>query len=144
MGFYNNILSLMLQFYLFCISATSPPWLPWTTSLFFVLGGHLEIASFYATMLAVAFSSCARILGECSTIHPCLHFFFKVEISLCKLIPLFRPGWVHRGSASWDDCNRVSPDELCVSWFLDSFPHSAWTGAESAHSDFGGSRVYAY
>ena len=26
--------------------------------------------------------------------------FFKVEISLCKLIPLFSPGPVHSGSAS--------------------------------------------
>ena len=39
--------------------------------------------------------------GECSTIYS-LHalFFFEVEISSCKLIPLFRPGSVHSGSAS--------------------------------------------
>ena len=43
--------------------------------------------------------------GRCSTIHslPALIFFFKVEISLRTLIPLFRPGSVHSGSASWDD-----------------------------------------
>ena len=28
-------------------------------------------------------------------------FFFKVEIISCALIPLFRPGSVHSGSASW-------------------------------------------
>ena len=28
------------------------------------------------------------------------HFIFKVEISSCTLIPLFRPGSVHSGSAS--------------------------------------------
>ena len=53
--------------------------------------------------------------------------FFKVEISWRKLIPLFRPGSVHSGSASWDDCDWVCPDELRVSSFPDRFPHSAWT-----------------
>ena len=48
----------------------------------------------------VAFSSLARILGECLTIHtPSVLFFvvvfFTVEISSCTLIPLFRPGSVH-------------------------------------------------
>ena len=46
-------------------------------------------------------------------------------------------------SASWDDCNRVFPDELRVSSFPHGFSHSAWTAAMSAHSDFDGSRVYA-
>ena len=93
----------------------------------------------------VAFSSRARILGECSTIHsPPTRFlyFLWVEISLCTLIPLFTPGLVHSGSASWDDCYRVFPDELRVSSFLDRFPHYAWTVPYSAHSNFIGSRVY--
>ena len=50
----------------------------------------------------VAFSTLARICGECSTIHspPALFFFsFKVEISSRTLILLFRPGSVHSGSA---------------------------------------------
>ena len=34
-------------------------------------------------------------------------FFFYVEISSGKLTPFFRPGSVHSGSASWDDCDRV-------------------------------------
>ena len=68
--------------------------------------------------------------------------FFKMEISSHKLIPLFRPGSVHSGSASWDDCDRVFPHELCVK-FPDRFPHSACTAAKSAHSDFVGSKVYA-
>ena len=39
----------------------------------------------------VAFSLLGRIWGECSTIHSPL-CFFKVEISLRTLTPLFRPG----------------------------------------------------
>ena len=54
---------------------------------------------------------------------PACAFFFKVEISLRKLIPLFRPGSVHSGSASWDYCNRLFHDELLVSSFPDRFPH---------------------
>ena len=43
---------------------------------------------------------------------PHLHFFFlKVEISLRTLIPLFKPGSVHSGSVSWDDCDQVLPDK---------------------------------
>ena len=96
----------------------------------------------------VTFCSRARIWGECSTIYspPTLLFilFNQVEISSRKQIPLFRPGSVHSDSASCDDCNRVFPDELCVSSFPDRFPHSARTTAQSAHSDFDGSKVYAY
>ena len=81
-----------------------------------------------------AFSSRARVWGECLTNHSTqalfsffLFFFFEVEISLCTLIPLFAPELVHSGSTSWDDCNRVFPDELRVSSFPDRFPHHAWT-----------------
>ena len=59
----------------------------------------------------VAFSSSARILGECSTSHSPPFFRFQVAISSRTLISLFRPGSVHCGSASWDDCDRVFPDE---------------------------------
>ena len=74
------------------------------------------------SMVVVALSSLARILGECSTFHslPALTFF-KVEISSRTLIPLFMPGSVNSGSANWDDCGQVFPDELCVSSFLDRF-----------------------
>ena len=52
-------------------------------------------------VVVVAFSSRARILGECSTFHspPALFFFnfFFMEISSRALIPLFRPGSVHSG-----------------------------------------------
>ena len=85
-------------------------------------------------------------MGECSANHfpPVLFFFsFKVGISLRTLIPLLRPELVYSGSASWDDCDRVFLDELRVSSFPDRFPHYALTAAESAHSDFVGSRVYA-
>ena len=73
----------------------------------------------------VAFSSRARILGECSTIHsPPTRFlyFLWVEISLCTLIPLFTPGLVHSGSASWDNCDWAFPDELHASLFPDRVP----------------------
>ena len=60
----------------------------------------------------------------------CAFFFFftfKVGIMSRTLIPLFRPGSVHRGSARWDECGRVFPDELRVSSFPYRFPHYAWT-----------------
>ena len=64
---------------------------------------------------------------------PCLcsffSFFFLVEISSHTLIPLYRPGSVHSGSASWDDCEQVFPDDLRVSLFPDSFPHYTWTSS---------------
>ena len=47
---------------------------------------------------------------------PALFFFFKVEISWCTQIQLFRPRSVHSISAH---CDRVFPDELCVSLFPD-------------------------
>ena len=73
-------------------------------------------------VVVMAFSLLARIRGECLTIHspPALFFSsFQVKISLRTLIPLFRPGSVHSGSGSWDDCDRVFPDELHVSSFPD-------------------------
>ena len=45
--------------------------------------------------------------------------------------------------AETTDCDRVFPGELRVSSFPDRFPHCAWTAAQSAHSDFVGSKVYA-
>ena len=99
-------------------------------------------------LVIVAFSLRARIQGECLTIHS-LHalffpfFFPKVEMSSHMLIPLFRPGSVQSGSVSWDDCDRVFPDGLRVRSFPERFPHPAWTAAQSAHSNFDVSRVYA-
>ena len=82
---------------------------------------------------------------ECWTIHSqpafLFLFFFKV-ISSRSLIPLFMPGSVHSGLASWDDCGWMFPDKLRVSSFPDRFPLYARTAASSAHSDFVGSRVY--
>ena len=98
-------------------------------------------------MVVVAFSSRARIWGECSdnSFPACAFFFFSssffvlvlfcffvffvvvflVEIIFRTLIRLFTPGLVHSGSASWDDCKRVFPDELRVSSFPDRFRHYA-------------------
>ena len=44
-------------------------------------------------------------------------FLFKVEICSCTLIPLFIPGSVHSGSASWDNCGQKFPNKLRVSLF---------------------------
>ena len=62
--------------------------------------------------------------GEVRQITPSLHFFyflfslfFLLEITLHKAIPLFRPGLVHNGSVSWDDCGSSFHDELRVSLF---------------------------
>ena len=52
-----------------------------------------------------------------------------MEICSHTLIPLFMPGSVHSGSASWDDCGWMFPDKLGVSLFPDRFPHYAWTAA---------------
>ena len=84
-------------------------------------------------VVVVAFSSLARILGECSTIHSPLALFFfsffKLDFSSCTLIPLFMPGSVHSGSVTWDDCGRIFPDKLRASSFPDRFPRYAWTAA---------------
>ena len=81
-------------------------------------------------VVVVAFSLCVGNLGECLTNYsPPALFFLKLEISLHTLIPLFTPGLVHSGSARWDDCHRVFPDELCVSSFPDRFPHYVRTRA---------------
>ena len=64
------------------------------------------------------FSSLAKILGECSSIHsPTAILIFlhlctpppqEMEISSRTLIPLFMPGSVHSGPASLDDCGRMT------------------------------------
>ena len=47
---------------------------------------------------------------------------FVRAISSRTLIPLFTPGIVHSGLASGDVCDKVFPDELRVSSFLDRVP----------------------
>ena len=81
-------------------------------------------------VVVLAFSVLVKILRECSIIHslPAL-LFFKGEISLRTLIPLFMPGSVQSGSANWDDCGQMFPDKLCVSLFLHRFQNYAWTVA---------------
>ena len=74
------------------------------------------------SLVMMAFSSRARISGDCSTIYSPPALFFIAEISSPALILLFRPGSVHSGSASWDDCDRVFHDELRVSSFPDKVP----------------------
>ena len=86
-----------------------------------------------AAAAVAAFSSRARIFFNMSfpACAVCFDFCFVfwVEISSRTLIPLFWPGSVGSGSASWDDCDRVFPDGLRVTSFPDRFPHYAWTAA---------------
>ena len=77
------------------------------------------------------------------TSFPVCIFFFLMEISSHTLIPFFWPGSVYSDSVSWDGCDWVFPDKLRVSSFPDRFPHYAWTAAESAHSNFVGSKMRA-
>ena len=65
-------------------------------------------------VVVAAFSSCARILEEWLTTHslPMLFLCLWVEIRSRTLIPLLRPGSVHNGSASWNDCGWAFPDKL--------------------------------
>ena len=96
--------------------------------------------------MAAFFSHVRRFRENVLRFIPRLRFLFvccKVEISSRPLIPLFRPGSVHSGWATWDDCDQMFPDELRVSSFPDRFLHYAWTATQSAHSDFDESRVYA-
>ena len=75
---------------------------------------HICLFSPAAMVVVVAFSSRARILGECSTIYsPTALFFFlfKVEISSRKLIPLFRPDQstlAQRDETTVTDCSLAS------------------------------------
>ena len=60
-----------------------------------------ERNGFVKLVVVVAFSSHARIWKNVRQFIPRLRFFFfEVEVSLRKLIPIFRPGSVHSGSAS--------------------------------------------
>ena len=55
---------------------------------------------------ACSFLACEGFGENVRPFIPRLHFFFfffKVEINSRTLIPFFRPGSVHSGSASWDD-----------------------------------------
>ena len=52
-----------------------------------------------------------------------------MEITSRTLIPLFRPGSVHSGSASWENCGQMFPDKLYVNSFPDRLPHYALTAA---------------
>ena len=105
--------------------------LPYEISLLcvYIWIDNKELKTSGIIVVVVVFFSSVRILGEYLTIQPALFFFFKVEIILCTLIPLLRPGTVHSGSGSCDNYGLVCPDELRMSSFLDRFPHYAWTVA---------------
>ena len=89
-----------------------------------------SLARIFRRMLEHSFHACAFFFFWC-------FFFFEVEISSRTLVPLYA-----RVSPQWLS-ERMFPDRLRVSSFPDRFPHYAWTAAQSARSDFVGSRVYA-
>ena len=73
-------------------------------------------------LMMVAYSSRARmIVGDGSTNHSRLRlfffFFFKWRQFARTISTLLGQRWVHSGSASWDDCGRAFPDDLCVGPF---------------------------
>ena len=74
----------------------------------------------------VAFSSFARVLEECLTIHSPPALFFKVEISPHTLIALFyariSPQWLNKLRQLWLNV----PDKFHVSLFPNRFPNYAW------------------
>ena len=76
---------------------------------------HLFRRKFYLMIMMMAFPCLWGLWGKVWGFIPCLHLFFffwgggVVGISLHTLIPLFNWGSVHSGSASWDNCGRVSP-----------------------------------
>ena len=78
-------------------------------------GGFFLVCEDLGRMFDSSFPAC--------TFFALFFFFFKAEINLRKLIPHSRPGSANSSSASWDDCDWVFPDELCVSSFPDRFPH---------------------
>ena len=69
----------------------------------------------------------SRLRGFWETVRPFIprQRFFKMEISSRTQIPLFRPGSVCCGSASWDDCDQVFTDKVRVWSFPDRVPHYA-------------------
>ena len=82
--------------------------------------------------MVVAFSSLARILGECLTIYspPVVvgeGGAGEVETSLRTLISLFMTGSVHSGSERQDGCGWMFPDRLCGSLLPDTHTHKNWT-----------------
>ena len=135
-----------------CKCAASRTWalwgnaqLVWSSSLLHVFG--LVFLSF---LLGVGFFLTCENLGRMfdNSFHTCVFVVVVVvvlvEIKSCTFFPFIWPGSVHSGSASWDDCGKMFPDELCVSSFPDRLQHCASTVALSAHSNFFGSGVYAY
>ena len=80
--------------------------------------------------------------GRLWWICPQLHFFFKGEINLCTLVPLF--GSVHSDSVNLHNCvAEHSLTSFMWAHSSDRFPRYAWT-AQWAHSDFVGSKMHAF
>ena len=96
--------------------------------------------SLSASNLEVAFSSHQRIFGEkFDNSFPRLHFLFIKWRSACAhRFHFLKSGSIHSGSASWDDCGRVVPDELLRArspWEVPTLCLDLAHYALSAHSD---------
>ena len=80
-----------------------PLWLPTYTWIYNWVWNCWSMLPFWTQVVVVAFP-CAVIFGDCSTIHSPPALFLRVEIRSHTLISFLRPGSVHSGSVSWDDC----------------------------------------
>ena len=87
-------------------------------------GGFFSFARILGRLFERSFPACVCV---CVCVRVCV--LFQVESSSSARIPLFTPGSVHSGSASWDDCGWMFPVELRMSSFPDRSPHYAWTAA---------------
>ena len=85
--------------------------------------------------------TCENLVGRFDDSFPTCAFFLllKWKLAHAHQFHSFSQDQFRNVLASRDNCGQVFPDELRVS----SFPHYAWT-TWSAHSDFIGSRLYAY
>ena len=76
-------------------------------SLNFIMGGIPQVIMAYHHACLLAW-----ILGLGSTFHS-----LPAKSAHAHQFHIFRPGSVHNGSASRDDCGRMFPDELHMSLF---------------------------
>ena len=73
---------------------------------------NVEKKKKFSWQLVVVAACLQGFLGNVQPFPTC-NFFFKVEISSCTLILLFRPESVHSGSVSWDDWPNVPWQIAC-------------------------------
>ena len=107
---------------------------------FSLIRGSIASHSIFEHMVVVTFGSLTRIVGESSMIHSPPGLFFSLQ---------WRPTHTHKFHFLGQDQSTVAQraemtlaKHSLTSCMSACFPHCAWT-AQSAHSDFVGSRVFA-